>query len=72
MINRIPVLIDFDGVIKLGDKIAEDAGDFFSFLTKNKIPFFLISNSTLRTSEAMIEFIRKAGIDYEIAGNDIR
>jgi HAD superfamily hydrolase (TIGR01458 family) len=66
MINRIPVLIDFDGVIKLGDKIAEDAGDFFSFLTKNKIPFFLISNSTLRTSEAMIEFIRKAGIDYEI------
>ncbi len=63
---KIPVLIDFDGVIKLGDKIADDAGDLFTFLSKNKIPFFLISNSTLRTSSAMIDFIRSAGIDTEI------
>jgi HAD superfamily hydrolase (TIGR01458 family) len=63
---KIPVLIDFDGVIKLGDKIADDAGELFTFLSKNYIPYFLISNSTLRTSSAMIDFIRSSGIDAEI------
>lgn len=64
--SKLPVLIDFDGIIKLGDKIAPDADLFFHFLTENKIPFFLISNSTLRTSEGMLEFIRKAGIKPDI------
>lgn len=63
---KIPVLIDFDGVIRLGDNIAADSGDLFTFLSKNKIPFFLISNSSLLTSSAVIDFIRSAGIDTEI------
>ena len=66
MRTRIPVLIDFDGVIKLGNKIAVDAEKFFSFLKDNDIPFFLISNSTLRTSEEMLEFIQKNGIEANI------
>lgn len=66
MRRQVPLLIDFDGIIKLGDKIAPDAQLFFRFLTDNKIPFFVISNSTLRTSEGMLEFIRKSGITTQI------
>ena len=66
MNNKIPVLIDFDGVIKLGNKIAGDAGDFFMFLTQNDFPFYVISNSTLRTSETMLQFIKKNGINIKI------
>lgn len=66
MNTKIPVLIDFDGVIKLGNKIAGDAEEFFSFLKENEIPFFLISNSTLRTSEEMLEFVQKNGIRADI------
>jgi HAD superfamily hydrolase (TIGR01458 family) len=66
MNTKIPVLIDFDGVIKLGNKIAGDAEEFFSFLKKNRIPFFLISNSTLRTSEGMIKFIKNNGLKIDV------
>lgn len=66
MNNKLPVLIDFDGVIKLGDNIAGDAKDFFSFLKRNNIPYFLLSNSSLRTSEGMLEFIKRNGIDNNI------
>jgi HAD superfamily hydrolase (TIGR01458 family) len=61
-----PVLIDFDGVIKLGDNIAGDAGSFFRILKQNSIPFFLISNSSIRTSSDMLDSIRRSGIDDEI------
>lgn len=66
MEKKVPVLIDFDGVIKLGNKIAGDAEEFFTFLKENDIPFFLISNSTLRTSDEMLEFVKKNGINAEI------
>jgi HAD superfamily hydrolase (TIGR01458 family) len=66
MNKKIPVLIDFDGVIKLGNKIAGDAEELFSFLKDNDIPFFLISNSTLRTSEGMLDFIKSNGIQSHI------
>lgn len=61
-----PVLIDFDGVIKLGAKAADDAGNFFHILKQNNIPFFLLSNSSLRTSKDMLDFLRRSGIDDDI------
>lgn len=64
--KNTPVLIDFDGVIRLVDRIAPDAADFFSFLKSNHIPFFLLSNSTLRTSNEMLEFLKSNGVDMEI------
>jgi len=66
MNKRIPVLVDFDGVIKLGNKIAGDAEEFFTFLKEKNIPFFLISNSTLRTSEGMLDFIKRNGLKMDI------
>lgn len=64
--EKIPVLVDFDGVIKLGDKIADDAEEFFSFLKQKEIPFFLLSNSTLRTSSDMQEILKHIGVQPEI------
>jgi HAD superfamily hydrolase (TIGR01458 family) len=66
MNKNLPVLIDFDGIIKLGRNIAGDAKDLFTFLKINNIPFFLLSNSTLRTSEGMLNFIKERGIENNI------
>ncbi|MCW8803012.1 MAG: HAD-IIA family hydrolase [Ignavibacteriaceae bacterium] len=51
-----PLLIDFDGVLKLGNSPAPDAKDFFEFINENKIPVCILSNSTLRTGEQVKDF----------------
>lgn len=62
----LPLLIDFDGVIKLGEKPAPDAKDFFEFIKEKNIPAFVISNSTLRTSQDIKEFFENHNIDFNI------
>ena len=57
MIVNTPVLIDFDGVLRLGNKPAKDAGEFLKFLADEKIPSHIISNSTLMTSKELIKFL---------------
>jgi HAD superfamily hydrolase (TIGR01458 family) len=57
MKNKLPLLIDFDGVIRIGDKPAPDAEEFLNFLVDKKIPVFFLSNSTLRTSEDIKNFL---------------
>jgi ribonucleotide monophosphatase NagD (HAD superfamily) len=37
MQKNIPILIDFDGVVKLGNQIAPDAKEFFDFINEEKI-----------------------------------
>lgn len=61
-----PLLIDFDGVIKLGDKPAPDATEFFDYIKEKNIAAFVISNSTLKTSEDIIVFFEKNNIMFEI------
>ncbi len=51
-----PLLIDLDGVLKLGDSPAPDIKDFFEFINENRIPSCILSNSTLRTGELIKEF----------------
>ena len=41
----IPLLIDFDGVICIGKKAAEDAGEFFKFISDKKIAVFASDNT---------------------------
>jgi HAD superfamily hydrolase (TIGR01458 family) len=62
----LPVLIDFDGVIRIGDKPADDADKFLKFISENKIPSHIISNSTLKTSELVRSFLKENKIYYEI------
>ncbi len=53
----IPLLIDFDGVINLYGKSAPFAKEFFDFLEKNNLLAFILSNSTLRTSKDVKDFL---------------
>ena len=55
--NKLPILIDFDGVIRLGEKPALDAGVFLNFILENDIPSYIISNSTLRTGKGITQFL---------------
>jgi HAD superfamily hydrolase (TIGR01458 family) len=61
-----PILIDFDGVIKIADSPAPDADEFFHFINENKIPACILSNSTLRTGDMIRNFFLSHGIDLQI------
>ena len=61
-----PLLIDLDGVIKLGDFPAPDAKEIFNFIYENKIPACILSNSTLRTGDQIKEFFALHKIDLSI------
>ena len=62
----LPILIDFDGVIRLGDKPAPASDKFLNFVLDNQIPSFIISNSTLRTGTGMIDFLKENHLPSEI------
>jgi HAD superfamily hydrolase (TIGR01450 family) len=61
-----PVLIDFDGVIRLGKSPAPDAGEFLSFLSVNKIPSHIISNSTLLIGEGITKYLCENNLPSDI------
>jgi HAD superfamily hydrolase (TIGR01458 family) len=51
-----PLLIDIDGVLKLGKEPAPGLAEFIDFLNASEIPFCAISNSTLSNSKLQREF----------------
>jgi HAD superfamily hydrolase (TIGR01458 family) len=61
-----PVLIDFDGVVKLGDAPAPDAQVLFNFINEKNIPACILSNSTLRTGDLVKEFFLSHEINLQI------
>ena len=63
---KIPLLIDFDGVIRLGNKLASDAKIFFDFIIKNKFPAHIISNSTLKDSTEIKNYLAQNNIETNI------
>jgi HAD superfamily hydrolase (TIGR01458 family) len=66
MKKGLPILIDFDGVIRLGSKPAPDAKEFLQFLSGQKVPSFIISNSTLKTAKDLKEFFKENEMDFGI------
>ncbi|MFO7447015.1 MAG: HAD-IA family hydrolase [Ignavibacteriaceae bacterium] len=62
----LPLLIDFDGIIKIGNKPAEDARSFLQFISQNKIPAFILSNSTLHTGQTVKNFLFDNDMDFDI------
>lgn len=61
-----PLLIDFDGVLKIGNSPAPGVQEFFKFISENKIPACILSNSTLRTGEMIKDFFASKNIDMDI------
>jgi HAD superfamily hydrolase (TIGR01458 family) len=61
-----PLLIDLDGVLKIGDSPATDVNEFFNFIKENKIPACILSNSTLGTGEQVKEFFTSHKIELSI------
>ena len=64
--KKIFILIDFDGIIRLGNNIADDAKEFLTFLRDQKIPHYIISNSTLKTSNDINLFLKRNGINFDV------
>lgn len=64
--KKIPVLIDFDGVIKIGGNAAPFTKRFLQFLSEQKISSIIISNSTLKTSSDIKAFLKEKEIYYDI------
>ncbi len=60
------MLIDFDGVFRIGNKLAGDAEDFFLYLRKEKIPFFILSNSTQTTGNDIKNFLLSSGVNADV------
>ena len=66
MNKNIPILIDLDGVIRLGNRLAGGALELFNFVNQNKIPSCIITNSTRNTSGEVIKFLNDNGINFKI------
>ncbi len=52
----MPVLIDMDGVLRLGERPAEHLKEFLDFLRIKNLPFCIVSNSTFTDKSAMEKF----------------
>ncbi len=54
--KKLPILVDIDGVLRLGGKPAPGLKEFFEFFNENKLNVCLVSNTTLTTSEDQKNF----------------
>lgn len=61
-----PILIDLDGVLRLGDKPAVDIKLFLDFISETNIPSCILSNSSLYTSEHIYKYFESHSILIEI------
>ena len=66
MLENIPILIDFDGVLNVSGKVPEDAKEFLNFLINNNIPTHILSNSTLKTGDEIKAFLKSNSLPYVI------
>ncbi len=62
----LPLLIDLDGVLRIGNKPAEYLRDFFEYLINSKRKSCIISNTTLLNAEEVKKFFDKEKIDLPI------
>lgn len=66
MKQNTPILIDIDGVLRLGGKPAPGLHEFFDFLNKEKLNACLVSNTTLTTSVDQKKFFDEQKIELNI------
>lgn len=61
-----PLLIDLDGVLRLGKNPAPGLNEFLSFIKSENIPACIISNSTLSNAEMIGKFFDEHDIELSI------
>ncbi|MFA3782289.1 HAD-IIA family hydrolase [Melioribacteraceae bacterium 4301-Me] len=61
-----PLLIDLDGVLRIGNQLANHTKKFLEFIVDSQIPACILSNSTLFTSLEIKNFFREEAIEYNI------
>ncbi len=64
--SPIPFLIDFDGVINLYGKPAPYTKELLDLLARHHIPAFILSNSTLRTTKNIKNFLLENKLPFDI------
>jgi HAD superfamily hydrolase (TIGR01458 family) len=64
-ISNLPFLIDFDGVVRIGEKPALYSNEFLTYIKDKRIPSFFLSNSTLRTGEDLRIFLKSHHLPYD-------
>ncbi len=60
--STLPLLIDFDGVLRIGDRPANYLKEFTEYLLNTGIPACIISNSTLSHSKDILDFFKDNSI----------
>lgn len=60
------LLIDLDGVLRIGSQPAEDISQFLKFLEDNSIPACILSNSSLNYSKQIYDFFQSYSINLNI------
>ncbi len=61
-----PLLIDLDGVLRIGNKPAEDIIPFLEFIDSESIPSCILSNSSLYSSKQIYSFFQSHSIEINI------
>lgn len=64
--NLLPLLIDFDGVLRIGKKPALYLNEFFEYLKISQRPACIISNSTLSHGKSILIFFKNNSINCNI------
>ncbi len=62
----IPILIDLDGILRIGDKLSNNSSYFLRSLTDEKLPAIILSNSTLSSSDDVRQFFLSNNIELNI------
>ena len=64
--NCPPVLIDLDGVLRLGKSAAPGLGEFLKFLERNSIKAAIISNTTQSSAKSLRKFFDEKGVQLNL------
>ncbi len=62
--KMFPVLIDLDGILRIGKKPAGGIKEFFEFLVSRNYKACILSNSTLSTSGDIVKFFHRHSLHF--------
>ena len=65
MKNKTPILIDIDGVLRLGGELLPGAKEFLNYLSEENYPACIITNTTLTTAKDQKKFFKEEKIELK-------